>query len=138
VPLSVEWFNSTPELQKFFKTTWINSGYDIRILSGGSGEGVCYYPNQNESSNESFIQMNSLLEKTAEFIKKTAKDEKTRNSPEARWLEAMQKRGKSSIERMIFFSPETWYILYFPLGVNKDHCAFSAKTIVFEELDNKK
>jgi hypothetical protein len=108
VPLSVDWFNSTPELQTFFKTTWINSAYDIRILSGGSGEGVSYYPDQNESSNESFIQMNSLLEKTAEFIKKTAKDEKSKNSPEAKWLEAMPKHGKSSIERMIFFSPETW------------------------------
>lgn len=108
VPLSVEWFNSTSELKTFFQKTWLNSGYDIRILSGGSGEGVSYYPDKSDSTNESFLQMKSLLEKTAEFIKKSAKDPDFKNSPEARWLENLPQLASSKIERMIFFSPNTW------------------------------
>lgn len=107
VPLSTEWFNSSPELKDFFKKTWIESGYDIRILYGASGEGVSYYEGKSDEENESFLQMQSLLEKTASFIKQNPNSSFSK-TPEASWLKHISKAGFKSYERMIFISPTSW------------------------------
>lgn len=108
VPLSRSWFESDPELSAFFKKIWVDSKWDIRIIAGGSGEGVSYYPNQSDETNESFLQIKSLLEKTTHFIEKEAKNKNLKNTPESIWLTHLIKSGFSSYERMIFFSPKTW------------------------------
>jgi hypothetical protein len=107
-PLSREWFESDPELQAFYKKTWIDSGYDIRINAGSSGEGVSYVPGRSEELNESFLQMKSLLEKTLYFLNHEAKNKNLKLSPEGQWLSSIGHRDLKKYDRMIFLSPATW------------------------------
>jgi hypothetical protein len=108
VPLSQEWFDSDPELKAFFKDIWINSHYDLRIMSGGSGEGVIYYPGKSDEINSSFLEMKSLMVKTNDFIQNKAKNKKLKKHPEAQWLSNVLRNDLKQFERMIFFSPDTW------------------------------
>jgi hypothetical protein len=106
VPLSQKWFQSHPELKAFYQKEWLESGKDIRISAGASGEGVSFYPN-NPDASESFLEMNELLIKTEAFLK-NSKDPKLKNSLEAKWLTNEKQKGFSNYQRMIFMSPETW------------------------------
>ena len=108
VPLSRQWFESEPELSQFWQKTWINSGFDLRILAGASGEGVSFDPTKSEFENESFLQMESLMEATSQFIQNEAQNKQLKESPEAKWLLAQIEIGLKTYRRMIFFSPKTW------------------------------
>ncbi len=108
VPLSRQWFESEPELSQFWQKTWLNSGFDLRILAGASGEGVSFDPQKSEFENESFLQMESLMEATSHFIQNEAQNKRLKQSSEAKWLLAQIKTGLKSYRRMIFFSPKTW------------------------------
>ena len=107
VPLSKEWFQSDPELKTFFDKTWVKSGYDIRILYGASGEGVSYDETKSDDQNESFLQMQRLIEKTTAFINQNPNSPFSQ-TPEALWLKKKGQTGIKNYERMIFISPDTW------------------------------
>lgn len=109
VPLSVEWFESDPELKAFFEKEWIQSGYDIRIMSGYSGEGVTYNSKHTSEMNESFSQMSQLMAKTFKFLKNDIINKSILNSPEAQWLSQNNSFDLKKYARMIFFSPATWH-----------------------------
>jgi hypothetical protein len=108
VPLSRQWFESGAELSQFWQKTWLNSGFDLRIMAGASGEGVSFDPRKSDFENESFLQMESLMEATSHFIQNEARNKRLKQSPEAKWLLAQIKIGLKSYKRMIFFSPKTW------------------------------
>jgi hypothetical protein len=108
VPLSRQWFESEPELALFWQKTWLNSGFDLRILAGASGEGVSFDPRKSEFENESFLQMESLMEATSHFIQNDAHNKQLKQFPEAKWLVKQIKYGFKNYRRMIFFSPKTW------------------------------
>ena len=108
VPLSRQWFESGPELAQFWQKTWINSGFDLRIMAGASGEGVSFDPRKSDFENESFLQMEALMEATSHFIQNEAHNKRLKQSPEAKWLVNQIKYGFKNYRRMIFFSPKTW------------------------------
>ena len=108
VPLSRQWFESEPELSQFWQQTWIDSGFDLRILAGASGEGVSFDPTKSDFENESFLQMESLMEATSHFIQNEAQNKRLKQSPEAKWLVNQMNYGFKNYRRMIFFSPKTW------------------------------
>ena len=107
-PRSRKWFESDPELAFFWQKKWIESGFDLRILAGASGEGVIFNSRRSEMENESFLQMESLMEATSHFIEYEAQNKQLKQSSEAKWLVNQLKYGLKNYQRMIFFSPKTW------------------------------
>jgi hypothetical protein len=99
VPLSHQWFQSNDKLKKFYQDVWMNSGKDIRILAGSSGEGVI-------KQLESFLEMKDLILKTRDFIKKKAPE--LGSSAEAQWLFQQSSKNIDEAARMIFIHPKTW------------------------------
>jgi len=93
-------------LPQFYKKKWFDSGKDIRIRSGASGEGVSYYPGRPDLS-EAFSEMVELMSKTDEFVRKS-KNPTLMKSPEAIWLTKQKEIGFTNYQRLIFIHPGTW------------------------------
>jgi hypothetical protein len=105
VPLSLVWFNSHPELKHYFTNVWNPAKNDVKLASGGSGEGITR--SADTPDNMQYAEMFQRFLDTQAFIEKI-KDPGLLNSPEYLWLKKMSAQNPKNFDRMIFIHPETW------------------------------
>jgi|GEM_PF-2690539 len=100
VPLTPEWFNSTPITQKFYTDVWEKPGGVLADRLGGTSGEVLTGPQDIADSFAVLGELRTLV----------AKEPTLKNTPEAQWLiNVFPKSSASQTQAIILIHNQTWF-----------------------------
>ena len=105
VPLSKIWFDTNFQLKTYFERRWDPKKNDVRIIGGGSGEGIARTADLPDDAQ--YGDMFQRFRDLKKFIE-TSGDVSLQNSSEYAWLKKTTARDPNSYDRMIFIHEDTW------------------------------